>query len=203
MAIDRSFIVQGHGTVVTGSVTAGTSANRRRGRMAAARRAGPRALACRTTIAGRGGPPRDAGGDQPGRRPPRGRGSRPGVGHAGIPAAVARADGSAALPGDVKRPIKHRARFASTSARRRSWAPCRCSIAMPSSRAVGPGAGVPRRAGDGGLGPAVRGPRLVGDADARRRPGLAADGQEDPPPPPRNPRAHRASLDRRPPKSAS
>ena len=62
---------------------------------------------------------------------------------------------------------------------------------------LGPGAALPRRTGDGDLGPAVRGARVVGDADARRRPGVAAGGEEDPPPPSRGARAHRKALDRR------
>ena len=40
LPIDRSFIVQGHGTVVTGSVTSGQRDGRRRGRLAAAAASG-------------------------------------------------------------------------------------------------------------------------------------------------------------------
>ena len=70
-----------------------------RGGMAAARRTRAGTLAPESRSAGRGGASRHAGGDQPGGRPSRGRGARPGSGDAGLPGAVADADSTAPLPG--------------------------------------------------------------------------------------------------------
>ena len=76
---------------------------------------------------------------------------------------------------DAKRPIKHRlpVRFHLGTAEVMgvvALLDCDAVDAGP----VGPGPAVPRRAGDGDVGPAVRGARVVGGADAGRRPGLAA-----------------------------
>ena len=138
LAIDRSFIVQGHGTVVTGSVTSGSVQGRRRGGMAAARRAGAGALAAKPRPARRGGAPRQ-----------RAAINLAGVRHEdvvrgqelatpGYLRPVAGGHGPAALPGrHAPADQAPGCRCASTSARPRSWARCRCSTATPSS----PGSG--------------------------------------------------------------
>ena len=85
MAIDRSFTVAGHGTVVTGHGRLGERRRRRRPGMVprGPARPGPRPAPARP--AGRSGRPGGAGGDQPGGRPPRRGPPRAGAGRAGLP----------------------------------------------------------------------------------------------------------------------
>ena len=125
--------------------------------------------------AGRGGASRPARGDQPGRRPSRGRGPRPGDRGAGLSRPVARADRPAALPG--RREAADQAPAAGALPPRHGGGHGRRRAARLRRGRAGPmGAGpaVPRRAGDGDVGPAVRGARVVGGAHAGRRPGACS-----------------------------
>ncbi len=70
LGIDRSFIVQGHGTVVTGSVTSGSLKVGDEVELAAARRTGAGALAAKSRPARGRSPSRPARGHQPRRRSP-------------------------------------------------------------------------------------------------------------------------------------
>ena len=139
MPIDRSFIVQGHGTVVTGSVLAGSV---RVGDEIEWLPQRPNACAfarCKITTR-----PVDEVH----------RGMRAAINLAGVDhkdvvrgqelatpgylSAVARRHRAAALPArDETADQASRRRCAFTSAPPRSWAPCPCSIATPSSRAAG------------------------------------------------------------------
>ena len=179
LAIDRSFIVQGHGTVVTGSVTSGSLAvgdevewlprgERVRVRVAAK----SRSSRSRKSIAASGRPSTwpasitktsSAARNWP----------RPAISSRRRSLTVRLHCLADMQPADQA----SRCRCASTSARRRSWARSRCSTATP----IEPGQwglaqlflDEPATATWGQ--PFVR-PRFVGDADARRRPGAAAGG---------------------------
>ena len=191
LPIDRAFVVQGHGTVVTGSVTSRVGRGRRRTRLAQGRRhdrTGPGPRAEQPRQAGRR---RSTAGSGRRSTSPACRTSASAAGrNSPPPATSSRArcsrSGCTRSP-DVRRPIKHRLPVPAARRHRRGdgdrFAP-RLRPRRPGR--VGARATLPRRAGDGRVGPAVRAARLVGRTHARRRAGAPAGRGEAPPPAPRS-----------------
>ena len=128
MAIDRSFTVAGHGTVVTGTVASGSVHGRRRAGVAAGRQAGPGSRPAPARPAGRADRPRLAGRDQPGGCPSYRDPPRPRAGRSGIPRADADPLGRARRVGEAFAQLSATAgATSSTSGRPRSRPCCRCS----------------------------------------------------------------------------
>ena len=98
LAIDRSFIVQGHGTVVTGSVASGSLAVGDEGRMVATRRESAGALAATSRGIGARSPCRSTGRSQSCGCASRGSAARPGDRHARFSSACAGGHRPTALP---------------------------------------------------------------------------------------------------------
>ena len=184
MAIDRSFTVAGHGTVVTGTVASGSVA------------VGddlewlPAGKAVRVRGLHRHDRPVErigrglAGGDQPGGRPPRRDPPRPGAGGAGLPAGVAGPLGRGPRLG--RRPRGRSGTGAATGVHL-GTAEVAATLALLEANELAPGGAaarpaLPGRAGGRGPRPAVRGPRGEPARDPGRRPRAPALGPAAPPP---------------------
>ena len=198
--IDRAFVVQGHGTVVTGSVTSGHAS--RSATSSTGSRGGEHGRAVRSL----------QNHDQPVEEVHRGQ--RAAINLAGVPHEDVRrgqelatpgylvpsqgAHGPAALPGrGTAGRSSTGCRCGFTSARPRSWR----TVSLLDCDHVDAGQwGLAQlfldEPVDGRVGPAVRAARLVGRAHARRRAGAAAGRREDPPPAHRGARAGREAVDR-------
>ncbi len=140
MAIDRSFTVAGHGTVVTGTVASGSVAVGDELEWQPAGRIGARARLAPARPAGRADRPGLARRDQPGGRSPRRDSPRPGAGRARISAGDADSFGRGGRLGT--RPFARSGTAGATSftwVRPRSRPSCRCwrrtkrALASPSS----------------------------------------------------------------------